>query len=76
MLSPIFENFVGNRQTKFHLLKFRMCVNTHTKFELVKYILSVFDKIFKNPTQNFFYAKIEILWRDFFPKKSFTVVGW
>ena len=23
-----FENFVGNRQTKFHEFKFRVCVNT------------------------------------------------
>ena len=37
--SRIFENFVGNRQSTFHILKFS---------------LSVFDKIFKNPTQNFF----------------------
>ena len=30
VLSPqIFERFVGNRQTKFHILKFRVCVNTH-----------------------------------------------
>ena len=29
MLSWIFENFVENRQTKFHILKFRVCVNTH-----------------------------------------------
>ena len=29
VLSPIFESFVGNRQTKFHILKFRVCVNTH-----------------------------------------------
>ena len=26
ILSWIFENFVGNRQTKFHILKFRVCV--------------------------------------------------
>ena len=24
-----FENFVENRQPKFHILKFRVCVNTH-----------------------------------------------
>ena len=29
ILSWIFENFVKNRQTKFHVLKFRVCVNTH-----------------------------------------------
>ena len=29
LYSPIFESFVGNRQTKFHILKFRVCVNTH-----------------------------------------------
>ena len=29
VLSRIFENSVKNRQTKFHILKFRMCVNTH-----------------------------------------------
>ena len=29
ILRPIFENFVGNRQIKFHILKFRVCVNTH-----------------------------------------------
>ena len=28
ILSPIFENFVGNRQTKFHILKFRVCKHT------------------------------------------------
>ena len=29
ILSWILENFVENRQTKFHILKFRVCVNTH-----------------------------------------------
>ena len=29
ILSRIFKNFVGNRQTKFHVLKFRVCVSTH-----------------------------------------------
>ena len=29
ILSWIFEHFFGNRQTKFHILKFRVCVNTH-----------------------------------------------
>ena len=40
-MSRIFENFVEKRQTKFHILKFRVCVNAHTKFELVKCTLSV-----------------------------------
>ena len=31
-----------------------MCVYTHPKFQNMKFSLSVFDKIFKNPTQNFF----------------------
>ena len=30
ILNLIFEDFVGNRQTKFHILKFRVCVNTHS----------------------------------------------
>ena len=29
IFSWIFENFVENRQTKFHILKFMVCVNTH-----------------------------------------------
>ena len=28
ILSPIFKNFVDNIQTKFHILKFRVCVQT------------------------------------------------
>ena len=28
VFSPIFEGFVGNRQTKFHILKFRVCKHT------------------------------------------------
>ena len=31
-----------------------MCVYTHPKFQNMKFSLSVFDKIFKNPTQKFF----------------------
>ena len=58
-LSQIFENFVENRQTKFHILKFRVCV-THTKLELVKYTLSVAHKLFKIPTLNFFMPKEKI----------------
>ena len=64
--SRVFEDFVENTQTKFHILKFRVCVNT--KFELVKCALSVFDKIFKKPTQKFFYTKI---WNQ-----SFRLMGW
>ena len=30
-----------------------VCVYTHPKFQNMKFSLSVFDKIFKNPTQNF-----------------------
>ena len=29
ILSPIFENFLENRQSKFHVFKFNVCVNTH-----------------------------------------------
>ena len=29
ILSWSFDNFVENRQTKFHILKFRVCLNTH-----------------------------------------------
>ena len=31
-----------------------VCVYTHPKFQNMKFSLSVFDKIFKNPTQKFF----------------------
>ena len=55
--SWVFEDFFENRQTKFHILKFRVCVNT--KFELVKCALSVSHEIFKTPTLNFYYDKIE-----------------
>ena len=34
-----------------------VCVYTHPKFQNMKFSLSVFDKIFKNPTQNFFMPK-------------------
>ena len=44
-----------------------MCVYTHPKFQNMKFSLSVFDKIFKNPTQNFLYAKIE--------NQSFRLMG-
>ena len=44
-----------------------MCVYTHPKFQNMKFSLSVFDKIFKNPTLNFFYAKIE--------NQSFRLMG-
>jgi hypothetical protein len=30
-----------------------VCVYTHPKFQNMKFILSVFDKLFKNSTQNF-----------------------
>ena len=60
ILSWVFEDFVKNRQTKFHILKFRVCVNTHTKFELVKCTLSISHTIFKNPTPNFFMPKEKI----------------
>ena len=48
-----------NRQSKFHILKFRVCVNTHTHTRLnlnscKKCTLSVSHKLFKNPTPNFF----------------------
>ena len=36
-----------------------VCVYTHPKFQNMKFSLSAFDKIFKNPTQIFFYDKIE-----------------
>ena len=36
-----------------------VCVYTHPKFQNMEFSLSVFDKIFKNPTQNVFYTKIE-----------------
>ena len=66
--SRIFENFVGNRQSTFHEFKFSVCVYTHPKFQNMKFSLSVFDKIFKNPTQNFFNAKIE--------NQSFRLMGY
>ena len=34
-------------------------VYTHPKFQNMKFTLSLFDKIFKTQTQNFFYARIE-----------------
>ena len=64
--SRIFENFVGNRQSTFHEFKFSVCLHT-PKFQNMKFNLSVFDKIFKNPTPNFFYAKIE--------NQSFRLIG-
>ena len=54
-----FVNFMGIRQTEFHEWKFRMCLHTHFKFELVKCTSSLSHKIFTNPTQNVFYDKIE-----------------
>ena len=45
-----------------------VCVYTHPEFQNMKFSLSVFDKIFKNPTQNVFYAKIE--------NQSFRLMGW
>ena len=57
--SRVFENFVGNRQSTFHEFKFSVCVYTHPKFQNMKFSLSVFEEIFKSPTLNFFYAKIE-----------------
>ena len=61
ILNWIFENFVENRQSTFHKLKFSVCLHTqtHPKFQNMKFSLSVFDKIFKNPIQNFFNDKIE-----------------
>ena len=65
--SRVFENFVGNRQSTCHEFKISVCY-THSKFYNMKFSLSVFDKIFKNPTQNFFYAKIE--------NQTFRLIGW
>ena len=45
-----------------------VCVYTHPKFQNMKFSLSVSEKMFKNPTQNFFYAKIE--------NQSFRLMGW
>ena len=45
-----------------------VCVYTHPKFQNMKFSLSVFDKIFKNPTQNFFYVKNR--------KSEFSIDGW
>ena len=67
ILSWIFENFVGNRQSTFHEFKFSVCLHTHPKFQNMKFSLSIFDKIFKNPTQNVFYDKIE--------NQSFRLMG-
>ena len=36
-----------------------VCVYTHPKFQNMKFGLSIFDKIFKNPTQSFVFARIE-----------------
>ena len=51
-----FENFVGNRQSIFTSLNL-VCVYTDPKFQNMKFSLSVSDKIFKNPTQNYFMPK-------------------
>ena len=45
-----------------------VCICTHPKFQNIKFSLSVFDKIFKNPAQNFFHAKIE--------NYRFRLMGW
>ena len=45
-----------------------VCVYTHPKFQNMKFSLSVSHKFFKNPTQNFFDAKIE--------NQSFRLMGW
>ena len=49
ILSWIFENFVGNRQTKFHILKFSGGVNTHTlnlnSWNVLCLFLTKFSKI-------------------------------
>ena len=53
-----FVNFMGNRQQNFigwHL----ECVYIHSKFEFVKFSLSVFHKIYKFCNQFFSHVKVE-----------------
>ena len=65
--SHIFEDFAENRQNKFHILKFRVCVNT---LNLNSWnVLCLFPtKFSKIRVQNFFYAKIE--------NQSFRLMAW
>ena len=65
-LSLFFENFVENRQNKFHILKFRVCVNTHQIWTREIHFVC-FPQIFKNRTQKFFHVKIE--------NQSFRLMG-
>ena len=44
-----------------------MCVYTHSKFQNMKFSLSVAHKIFQKQTQKFFHAKIE--------NQSFQLMG-
>ena len=66
-LSWVFENFVENRQTKFHILKFRVCKHT---LNLNSWnVLCLFPtKFSKIQLKNVFYAKIE--------NQSFRLMGW
>ena len=64
--SRIFENFVETDKAHFTSSNL-LCVYTHPKFQNKKFSLSIFDKIFKNQTQNFFYAKRE--------NQSFRLMG-
>ena len=54
----IFENLWKTDKVNFTSSNL-MCVYTHSKFQNMKFSLSVSHKTFKNWTQNFFHAKIE-----------------
>ena len=54
----IFENLWKADKVNFTSLNL-MCVYTHSKFQNMKFSLSVSHKTFKNWIQNFFHAKIE-----------------
>ena len=56
ILSRIFENFVENRQTKFHILKFTVCVNTHWIWTREMYFVC-FPQNFHKSDSKFFYVK-------------------